>query len=129
MSGKSKNMSQHQPLFCTAGRLRSGVVLLLWVWGTVFHGSAAWALDNGLALTPPMGWNSWNKFGCDVNEPLLESVADAMATNGMRDAGYQYVIIDDCWQVGRDASGNIIADPSGFPPASRRSPITSIPGA
>jgi len=115
MSGKSKNMSQHQPLFCTAGRLRSGVVLLLWVWGTVFHGSAAWALDNGLALTPPMGWNSWNKFGCDVNEPLLESVADAMATNGMRDAGYQYVIIDDCWQVGRDASGNIIGDPQRFP--------------
>ena len=76
---------------------------------------AAQALDNGLALTPPMGWNSWNKFGCDVSESLIKSVADAMATNGMKDAGYQYVIIDDCWQIGRDPDGNIVADPQRFP--------------
>ena len=76
---------------------------------------AARALDNGLALTPPMGWNSWNKFGGDVSEALIESVADAMATNGMRAAGYQYVIIDDCWQVGRAADGTILADPQRFP--------------
>jgi alpha-galactosidase len=74
-----------------------------------------WALTNNLALTPPMGWNSWNNFGCDVSESLIKSVADAIATNGMKAAGYQYVIIDDCWQVGRDAAGNIIADPVRFP--------------
>jgi alpha-galactosidase len=73
------------------------------------------ALDNGLALTPPMGWNSWNKFGCNVSETLIKSVADAMATNGMRDAGYQYVVIDDCWQVSRAADGTIVADPKRFP--------------
>jgi alpha-galactosidase len=67
-------------------------------------------LDNGLARTPPMGWNSWNKFGCNVGEDLIRGVADAMAANGMRDAGYQYITIDDCWQVGRTAQGVIIAD-------------------
>jgi len=72
-------------------------------------------LDNGLARTPPMGWNSWNKFGCNVSEELIRGVADAMAANGMRDAGYQYVTIDDCWQVGRTAQGVIIADSVRFP--------------
>ena len=69
----------------------------------------------GLALTPPMGWNSWNKFGCDVSERLIREVADAMVATGMRDAGYEYVVIDDCWQVDRDAEGNIIVDPERFP--------------
>ena len=73
------------------------------------------ALDNGLTLTPPMGWNSWNKFGCDVSEDLIKSTADAMVSNGVKDAGYQYVIIDDCWQVSRDSTGNIVADPKRFP--------------
>lgn len=69
-----------------------------------------------LAMTPPMGWNSWNKFACDgVNETVLRSVADAMASSGMKDAGYQYIVIDDCWQTGRDSLGNIIADPKKFP--------------
>jgi alpha-galactosidase len=70
---------------------------------------------NSLAQTPPMGWNSWNKFACNVTEDLIKSVADAMATNGMKDAGYQYVVIDDCWQVGRDENGFIVADPQHFP--------------
>ena len=70
---------------------------------------------DALALTPPMGRNSWNKFGCNVSEDLIKSVADAIATNGMKDAGYQYVVIDDCWQVSRDANGNIAADPKQFP--------------
>ncbi len=73
------------------------------------------ALDNGLALTPPMGWNSWNKFACDVSEDLIKEIADAMVESGMRDAGYQFVVIDDCWQVARDEDGNIIADPERFP--------------
>ncbi|MGH7653448.1 MAG: glycoside hydrolase family 27 protein [Gemmatimonadaceae bacterium] len=71
--------------------------------------------DNGLARTPPMGWNSWNHFGCNVSATLIRGVADAMAANGMRDAGYQYLTIDDCWQVARDAKGVIIADSSRFP--------------
>jgi len=75
----------------------------------------ATAHDNGLAKTPPMGWNSWNKFGCNVSEKLIKEMADAMVTSGMRDAGYIYLVIDDCWQVDRDAQGNIVPDPVRFP--------------
>lgn len=70
---------------------------------------------NGLAMTPPMGWNSWNKFGCKIDEKVVRSVADAMVSSGMRDAGYQYIVIDDCWQGPRDAQGTITADPLKFP--------------
>jgi alpha-galactosidase len=73
------------------------------------------ALDNGVARTPPMGWNSWNKFGCNVSESLIREMADALVSSGMKDAGYQYVVIDDCWQVSRDAQGNILPDPRRFP--------------
>ena len=73
------------------------------------------ALDNGLARTPPMGWNSWNKFACNVSEDLIKQAADAMVSSGMQDAGYQYVVIDDCWQVDRDAQGNIVPDAKHFP--------------
>ena len=75
------------------------------------QGSTAWM---NIARTPPMGWNSWNKFGCNVSEQLIREVADAMVSSGMKDAGYQYVVIDDCWQVARDASGNIVPDPERF---------------
>ncbi len=68
-----------------------------------------------LALTPPMGWNSWNKFGCDINEKIIRETADAIVSSGMKDAGYGYVIIDDCWQTSRDSLGFIIADPQKFP--------------
>jgi alpha-galactosidase len=68
-----------------------------------------------LAPTPPMGWNSWNKFSCNVSEQLIRQQADAMAASGMKDAGYQYIVIDDCWQKSRDADGNIQADPERFP--------------
>ena len=70
---------------------------------------------NGLALTPPMGWNSWNKFGCNVTEKTVRDVADAMASNGMRDAGYDYVVIDDCWHGTRDDKGFIREDRTKFP--------------
>ncbi len=73
------------------------------------------ALDNGLARTPPMGWNSWNKFACNVSEDLIKQAADAMVSSGMKDAGYQYIVIDDCWQVDRDAQGNVVADAKRFP--------------
>src|SRR5947199_8474100 len=72
-------------------------------------------LDNKLARTPPMGWNSWNHFGCDVSAQLIRETADAMAKSGMRDAGYQYLVIDDCWQVARDAAGRLVADSVRFP--------------
>ena len=68
-----------------------------------------------LALTPPMGWNSWNKFHCDINESLIRETADAMASNGMKAAGYQYVNIDDCWHGTRDSLGFIRPDPDRFP--------------
>lgn len=70
---------------------------------------------DSLAQTPPMGWNSWNKFACNVSEDLIKSVADAIASKGMKEAGYQYVVIDDCWQVSRDENGFIVADPQRFP--------------
>ncbi len=69
----------------------------------------------GLVPTPPMGWNSWNKFGCDVNEELIRATADAMAASGMKAAGYQYVVIDDCWHGQRDSLGFIHPDPQRFP--------------
>jgi alpha-galactosidase len=72
------------------------------------------AQDRGLASTPPMGWNSWNKFGCNVSEDLIRQMADAMAKSGMKDAGYEYVVIDDCWHVERDKSGNVVPDPKRF---------------
>ena len=68
-----------------------------------------------LAATPPIGGNSWNKFTCDVSEDLIKSVADAMASNGMEEAGYEDVVIGDCWQFSRDENGNIVPDPACFP--------------
>ncbi|HEY4789449.1 MAG TPA: glycoside hydrolase family 27 protein, partial [Bacteroidales bacterium] len=60
---------------------------------------------NQLALTPPMGWNSWNKFACEINEAKIREVADAMVSSGMKDAGYEYIVIDDCWHGQRDSLG------------------------
>ncbi|MDB4303312.1 glycoside hydrolase family 27 protein [Desulfosarcina sp.] len=71
--------------------------------------------NNSLAHTPPMGWNSWNLFEGDVSEDLLKEIADAMVETGMKDAGYEYIIIDDIWQGGRDNRNNIIPDPEKFP--------------
>ena len=70
---------------------------------------------NGLAQTPPMGWNSWNRFGCNIDEAKIRAEADALASNGMKEAGYGYLVIDDCWQVARDEHGDILADPKKFP--------------
>lgn len=73
-------------------------------------------LWEGLALTPPMGWSSWNKFGTDINEKAIMEIADALVETGLRDAGYVYVNIDDCWQAPeRDADGWPVADPERFP--------------
>jgi alpha-galactosidase len=97
-------------------RITLPVSLICLIAGTFLYCASGVALDNGIARTPPMGWNSWNKFGCDnINEQVVRATADQMASNGMKDAGYQYVVIDDCWQVGRDKSGNILADAKKFP--------------
>jgi alpha-galactosidase len=97
-----------------ASRMRIFVTIFL-----LFISAAAFAQDSSpsanLALTPPMGWNSWNKFACNVGDELIRGMADAMVKSGMKDAGYQYVVIDDCWQVSRDQDGNIVADPQRFP--------------
>ena len=76
----------------------------------------AHALPGGLAATPPMGWNSWNRFGCYIDEQLIRETADALVTSGMAAAGYEYVNIDDCWMdYTRDADGNLQPDPARFP--------------
>ncbi len=79
--------------------------------------SSAFALTKFEALspTPPMGWNSWNAFHCDVSEQRIRDMADAIVASGMKDAGYEYVVIDDCWQIARESDGTIIADPERFP--------------
>ena len=69
----------------------------------------------GLALTPPMGWNSWNTFACHVDEALIREIADIIVSSGMKDVGYTYVVVDDCWQGQRDSLGFIYPDPQRFP--------------
>jgi len=70
----------------------------------------------GPITAPPMGWNSWNRFGCNIDEGLIRSTADALVSTGLRDAGYKYVNIDDCWMAGsRDAQGRLQANPTRFP--------------
>jgi alpha-galactosidase len=67
-------------------------------------------------LTPPMGWNSWNTFGADINEKLIMETADAMVDEGLLDCGYEYLVIDDCWSLKeRDANERLVADPVKFP--------------
>jgi alpha-galactosidase len=79
------------------------------------------ALQDGLARTPPMGFNTWNYFGCrnpsrPINEKVMKELADAFVSKGMKDVGYQFVNVDDCWALGsRDARGGLAADPNLFP--------------
>ena len=82
--------------------------------GITLFGASAQKFDQ-LAKTPPMGWNSWNKFACNVSEKLIMQMADEMVSSGMQDAGYEYVVIDDCWQVDRDENGEIVVDKDRFP--------------
>ncbi len=70
----------------------------------------------GLAPTPPMGWNSWNAFETRISEQLIEETADALAASGMQAAGYRYLVIDDGWEAAeRDAQGQLVPDPARFP--------------
>jgi alpha-galactosidase len=79
----------------------ASVLILLW-WSGI-----AWAQDSMLAQTPPMGWNSWNHFACEVSDAVVRAQADALVSTGMKSVGYTYVLIDDCWQGTRDAAGYI----------------------
>jgi alpha-galactosidase len=102
-------------------RLVEGVTVLALagavLWAIGFHSAVpAQALGNGLALTPPMGWNDWNAYGCNVSEALVKQTADKMVASGLAAAGYQYVNIDDCWmQHNRDGNGNLQPDYAKFP--------------
>lgn len=69
-----------------------------------------------LGITPPMGWNSWNTFTHAINEDLIKETADAMVSSGLKDAGYEYVVIDDCWSLRqRGEHGELVPDPEKFP--------------
>lgn len=69
-----------------------------------------------LAMTPPMGWNSWNTFATEINEKLILETANILSSNGMKDAGYTYLVLDDAWMAKeRDSQGNLVADPKKFP--------------
>ncbi|KAL2938977.1 Alpha-galactosidase 1 [Bienertia sinuspersici] len=73
-------------------------------------------LSNALALTPPMGWNSWNHFGCNVNEKIVKETTDELVSTGLSKLGYEYVNIDDCWaELTRDDKGNFVPNNSTFP--------------
>ena len=94
----------------------AAVVAAVGAVAVIGSGAPARALDNGVARTPPMGWNSWNTFGCNINEALIRQMADAIVNTGMRDLGYEYVVVDDCWfNPNRDSAGNLQGDPVRFP--------------
>ena len=74
------------------------------------------SLDNGLGQTPQMGFNSWNKFACNVNEQVMKDAADKLVSLGLASVGYTYVNIDDCWNLAdRDAQGHQQVDTTAFP--------------
>jgi alpha-galactosidase len=104
--------------------IKASVILLI-----IFKTSYMAAQQRDVASLPPMGWNSWNCMGVNIDEGKVKSIAETMVRNGMKDAGYQYVVIDDGWQkgtiprsgnklsyiAGRDEDGQLIADPEKFP--------------
>jgi alpha-galactosidase len=87
------------------------LLIVLCVAGASAHGQKY----PNLAMTPPMGWNSWNKFQGRISEQVIREAAQAMATNGMKDAGYTYINLDDLWHGPRDAQGFITVNPKKFP--------------
>jgi alpha-galactosidase len=97
-------------------RLLTATALTLSACVTASAGTTAEAAPGSPALTPPLGWNSWNSFGCGITEAQVRQAADAMVSSGMKDAGYQYVVVDDCWfDPQRDSAGNLRANPTKFP--------------
>lgn len=92
-------------------------VLLLLATTLLLGGPAVADPFGGLAVTPQMGWDNWNAFACDVDAALLATSARAIVDLGLRDLGYEYVVLDDCWSAGRNTTGNgsIIVDATKFP--------------
>ncbi|OUD04272.1 glycoside hydrolase family 27 protein [Streptomyces swartbergensis] len=104
------------PLHRRLLRLLTATALTLSACVTASAGTTAQAAPGSPALTPPLGWNSWNSFGCGITEAQVRQAADAMVSSGMRAAGYRYVVVDDCWfDPQRDAAGNLRANPAKFP--------------
>jgi alpha-galactosidase len=107
----------------TTGGVAAGGIAAGGVGGTTSNGGAGGSILAGgttatgvLAATPPMGWNSWNKFAGNITDTLVRGIADAMVSTGMQAAGYQFINIDDMWQAAnRDSSGNIVPDGTKFP--------------
>lgn len=119
---RSRLRGKHMPsrLLPTVASLALVLVLTACVPGhsatTTPTSSPATMVGNGLVASPPMGWNSWNHFGCSVTAADVEAAADAIVRDGLRDIGYSYVNVDDCWQAPtRDAQGRLRADPTRFP--------------
>jgi alpha-galactosidase len=112
MGKEIQKMTQRQKIITIIGAF-----LFIGIGLSLFNGREASALENGLALTPPMGWSSWNCFGGDIDEWKIKEIADAIVSSGMRDAGYIYINLDDMWMDddGRDDDGNLIGDLDRFP--------------
>ncbi len=92
------------------------IALVLAALAALICAAPAAALDDGLARTPPMGWNGWYSLGCAANEAAVRATADALVRSGLRDDGYGYVDLDDCWMAGaRGRDGALRADPRRFP--------------
>lgn len=86
------------------------------LWTLLLSATQSLALDNGLGLTPQMGWNSWNHYHCSINQTLIQQSADALVSSGLAKAGYNYVNLDDCWEASeRNADGELYGDPTAFP--------------
>ena len=92
---------------------RTAIIILIFIAG--LHSGYTQEVFESLAQTPPMGWNSWNTFRLNINEDLVREVAGIFIEKGLKDAGYEYIVIDDGWQIGRDENGNIIASAEKFP--------------
>ncbi|MDH6128078.1 alpha-galactosidase [Kitasatospora sp. GP82] len=116
MHALSRQTRPRRPRRRSAATLLSLCLALPALGASMLTAEPAHALDNGLAATPPMGWNSWDTFGCNAAEQTVKDTADFMASSGMRDAGYQYLTIDDCWMSrSRDSGGNLVPDPQKYP--------------
>ena len=89
--------------------------LLFVVLSIFFQVSVSAQEESVLAATPPMGWISWGLFKGNISEDIVKELADAMVESGLKDAGYEYVILDDLWHGRRDKDGNVYPDPRKFP--------------
>jgi alpha-galactosidase len=92
------------------------ILHVLLIFCMLFSSGITYASDmDNLVQTPPMGWNSWNTFRLEINEELVRDIADLFVNQGFKDAGYEYIVIDDGWQIDRDEKGNIVVNPDKFP--------------